>query len=61
MSTWFRDTEFGNAYAFVTLGSCSAGIVGGFLAYAFMSLDGLLTLTGWQWLFLLEGERSNAH
>lgn len=55
LSGWFRGDDFGDAYAYVTLGSCSAGVVGGFLAWLLMSLDGALGLAGWQWLFLAEG------
>lgn len=36
-------------------GSCASGVVGGFCAYALMRLDGVLSLAGWQWLFLAEG------
>ena len=45
----------GEAYAFVTLGSCSSGVLGGPLALALMSMDGIGGLAGWQWLFLTEG------
>ena len=55
LSGWFLEDEFGEAYAFVTLGSCSSGVLGGPLAIALMSLDGLGSLNGWQWLFLCEG------
>ncbi len=39
----------------MTLGSCSSGVLGGPLALALMSLDGVGGLAGWQWLFLTEG------
>ena len=55
LSGWFLEDEFGECYAFVTLGSCSSGVLGGPLAIALMSMDGLGSLYGWQWLFLCEG------
>ena len=33
----------------------SAGIIGGPVSGALLSLDGVAGLAGWQWLFLLEG------
>eukprot|EP00741_Cyanophora_paradoxa_P003698 tig00000093_g3594.t1 len=32
-----------------------AGVLGALFAYAFLQMDGLLGLHGWQWLFLIEG------
>ena len=55
LTGWFTGDEFGEAYAFVTLGSCSSGVLGGPLALALMSLDGVFTLAGWQWLLFVEG------
>ena len=55
LAGWFEGDEFGEAYAWVTLGSCSSGILGGPLAIAILSMDGLAGLQGWRWLFLLEG------
>lgn len=55
LSKWITGAEFGQAYAIITLGSCTSGILGGPLAMIFLSMDNVLGLRGWQWLFLVEG------
>lgn len=43
------------AYTWVASATAAAGLLGGPLAAALLSLDGVLGLRGWRWLFLLEG------
>jgi MFS family permease len=55
LSQWLAPRE--RAAALASLGGIAmvTGVVSGPLAAALMALDGLAGLSGWQWLFLLEG------
>ena len=55
MSLFFDDRELSLGYAIVASASEVNGIVGGPIAAGLMSMNGLLGLKGWQWLFLIEG------
>ena len=52
---WFPARERARALAQFTLASMAAGIVGGPLSGALLSLRGAGGLDGWQWLFIVEG------
>jgi len=51
----FEADELTIYYARVTLSTAVAGIIGGIIAAALLSLDGVGGLRGWQWLFVAEG------
>jgi sugar phosphate permease len=56
LGLWYGPAQRGQAMAYVLLGAPLAGIVGGPLSTSILTAcQGLNGLTGWQWLFLLEG------
>src|SRR5215467_1908484 len=55
LTRWFPARERARTIAAFMTATLAAGIIGGPLSGALLSLDGLLGLAGWQWLFLLEG------
>jgi ACS family tartrate transporter-like MFS transporter len=55
LTHWFPARERARAIAMLMTASLIAGVVGGPISGALLSLDGLGGLAGWQWLFLLEG------
>lgn len=53
---WFPKRRLGMALAVLGLTGPIAGIIGGPLSSALIiHMDGVLTLSGWRWLFLVEG------
>jgi ACS family tartrate transporter-like MFS transporter len=52
---WFPERERARTVATFMTAVLAAGIVGGPVSGALLSLHGTLGLAGWQWLFLLEG------
>jgi MFS family permease len=55
LSTWYTRYEVGKRYSlFYLLGSVAAA-VSGILAYGLMQLGGREGLTGWRWIFVIEG------
>ncbi|RDL40750.1 Uncharacterized protein BP5553_00729 [Venustampulla echinocandica] len=55
MSTWYPRFELQKRNAgFYLIGSAAAGF-GGILAYGLMQMDGLAGLSGWRWIFIMEG------
>ncbi|HEX5048654.1 MAG TPA: MFS transporter [Gammaproteobacteria bacterium] len=52
---WFPSSERARAVSWFMLGIPLSGFVGNPLGGAILELNGVLGLTGWQWLFLLEG------
>ncbi|KAL2888492.1 putative transporter [Ceratocystis lukuohia] len=55
LSTWYTRFEVGKRYSvFYLLGSFASGC-SGILAYGLMQMDGLGDLTGWRWIFIMEG------
>ncbi|MDT7666696.1 MAG: hypothetical protein QOG57_805 [Pseudonocardiales bacterium] len=57
---WLPNADRGRASAIFLGGSASAYIVTGPISGALLELDGLHTLAGWKWMFLLEGAFSIA-
>ncbi len=55
LTFWFPSHERARAVAKFMTATSLAGVVGSPLASALLRLDGLRGLSGWQWLFLLEG------
>ena len=55
LTRWFPARERARTIAAFMTASLTAGIVGGPVSGALLSMDGVGSLAGWQWLFLLEG------
>ncbi len=55
LTRWFPARERGRAIAAFMTATLAAGVVGGPISGALLSLHGAGGLAGWQWLFLLEG------
>src|SRR5689334_3689131 len=55
LSNWFPKAERARAVSWFMLGIPLGTVFGGPLAGALLGLDGVYGLSGWRWLFLLEG------
>jgi MFS family permease len=55
LTRWFPARERARTVAAFMTATLAAGVVGGPLSGALLTLDGASGLAGWQWVFLLEG------
>jgi ACS family tartrate transporter-like MFS transporter len=55
LTHWFPARERAGAVALFMTGTAIAGVIGGPISSALLLLDGLGGLSGWQWLFVVEG------
>lgn len=55
LTYWFPEGERAKTVALFMTANALAGVIGGPLSGALLTMHGLGGLTGWQWLFLLEG------
>jgi len=55
LTYWFPERERAKTVALFMTANALAGVIGGPLSGALLTLDGASGLSGWQWLFLLEG------
>ncbi|KAK6086450.1 phthalate transporter [Seiridium cupressi] len=55
LSTWYTRYEVGKRYSFFYVIGCVASAFAGILAYGLMQMNGLASLTGWRWIFIMEG------
>ncbi len=55
LGRWFPERERARAMSWFMIGIPLAGVIGGPVGGALLSLNGQLGLAGWKWLFLLEG------
>ena len=55
LTFWYPDAARARAIAAFMIGIPLSGVIGGPLSGALLGLDGLLGLSGWQWLYLIEG------
>ena len=56
LTYWFPESRRGRVTGYFMMGAALAGIIGGPVATGIMvHMDGVLSLKGWQWLFLIEG------
>lgn len=55
MSRWFPAAERASAISRFMTAAAVSGIVGGPLSGVLFTLDGVMGLAGWQWIFLAEG------
>ncbi|SPO00345.1 related to putative tartrate transporter [Cephalotrichum gorgonifer] len=55
LSTWYTRYEVGKRYSVFYIVGCVASAFAGILAYGLMQLHGKANLTGWRWIFIIEG------
>ena len=55
LSYWFPSNHRSTIIAMFMAAAPAAGLIGSPISGALMQLDGVLTLRGWQWLFITEG------
>ena len=55
MTQWFPSRHRGRAMGVFYATGATAGIIGGPIAAALLSIDGTLGIAGWRWIFLAEG------
>jgi len=55
LSTWYTRYEVGKRYSVFYLLGCVASAFAGILAYGLMQMNGQQGLTGWRWIFIIEG------
>ncbi|KAK1974495.1 major facilitator superfamily transporter [Colletotrichum cereale] len=55
LSTWYTRYEVGKRYSVFYLLGCVASAFAGILAYGLMQMNGQQGLTGWRWIFIVEG------
>ncbi|CAN8099725.1 unnamed protein product [Discula destructiva] len=55
LSCWYRRSEFGIRAAIFFSAAALSGSFGGLLAAAIEKMDGIRGISGWAWIFILEG------
>ncbi|KAH8898031.1 alternative sulfate transporter [Thozetella sp. PMI_491] len=55
LSLWYKRSELSKRFALFFLGNGLATASGGLFAYGILHMRGVAGLTGWQWMFILEG------
>ncbi|KAK2732143.1 major facilitator superfamily transporter [Colletotrichum kahawae] len=55
LTYWYRPDEIAVRLVWIFTVGNVAGIIGGILAYAFHLVSGAHSISGWQWLFIVEG------
>ncbi|KAK4647822.1 uncharacterized protein QC761_104730 [Podospora bellae-mahoneyi] len=55
MTRWYKRSEISRRFSYYFLGNLFAGACSGLIAYGILHMRGIAGLSGWQWLFLLEG------
>ena len=55
LSQWYPRSDRARAMSFFYIGAALASVIGLPLSGAFLHLDGFFGVSGWRWLFLLEG------
>jgi MFS family permease len=55
LSQWYPRSDRARAMSFFYIGAALASVIGLPLSGAFLHMDGFFGVSGWRWLFLLEG------
>ncbi|KAM3445940.1 hypothetical protein NHJ13734_000117 [Beauveria thailandica] len=55
LSTWYTRYDVGKRYSVFYIVGCVASAFSGILCYGLMQLNGQANLTGWRWIFLVQG------
>ncbi|KAH8693203.1 retrograde regulation protein 2 [Talaromyces proteolyticus] len=52
---WYKREELATRISFLFVASALSGAFGGLLAYAILYMDGVAGMSGWRWLYIIEG------
>jgi len=55
MSSFYQREELALRNCYLFIAACMSGVVGGLIATGFLKMDGLRGLSGWRWLYIIEG------
>ncbi|KAH7152046.1 major facilitator superfamily domain-containing protein [Dactylonectria estremocensis] len=55
ITRWYKNEETSKRFSWYFIGNQTASGCAGLLAYAILHMRGVAGLTGWQWMFLIEG------
>ncbi|KAI1638631.1 retrograde regulation protein 2 [Biscogniauxia mediterranea] len=55
LCNWYKREELAVRVAFLFIASALSGAFGGLLAWAMLSIDGVASMSGWRWLYIIEG------
>ncbi|KAI1113272.1 retrograde regulation protein 2 [Nemania sp. NC0429] len=55
LCNWYKREELGLRISLIFIASALAGAFGGLFAWAVLHLDGISDLSGWRWLYIIEG------
>ncbi|KAI1504552.1 retrograde regulation protein 2 [Biscogniauxia marginata] len=55
LCNWYKREELAVRVAFLFIASALSGAFGGLLAWAMLSMDGVANMSGWRWLYIIEG------
>ncbi|KAI0453534.1 retrograde regulation protein 2 [Xylaria acuta] len=55
LCNWYKREELGVRIAFLFIASALSGAFGGLLAWAILHLNGASNMSGWRWLYIIEG------
>ncbi|KAJ4264354.1 hypothetical protein NW762_005551 [Fusarium torreyae] len=55
ITRWYKKDEISKRFSWFFLGNQLASALSGIIAYGVLHMRGIANLTGWQWLFILEG------
>ncbi|EOO00517.1 putative high-affinity nicotinic acid transporter protein [Phaeoacremonium minimum UCRPA7] len=55
LCNWYKREELAVRVAFLFIASALSGAFGGLLAWAMLHMDGVSNMSGWRWLYIIEG------
>ncbi|KAK1778291.1 major facilitator superfamily domain-containing protein [Copromyces sp. CBS 386.78] len=55
MTRWYKKDETSKRFSIYHLGNYASAAASGLIAYGILHMRGVCGLTGWQWLFIIEG------
>ncbi|KAJ5604874.1 hypothetical protein N7510_010028 [Penicillium lagena] len=55
VANWYKREELSVRMAFLFASSALAGAFGGLLAFAIYHMDGIASMEGWRWVYIIEG------
>ncbi|KAI0597414.1 retrograde regulation protein 2 [Biscogniauxia sp. FL1348] len=55
LCNWYKREELAVRVAFLFIASALSGAFGGLLSWAMLSMNGVASMSGWRWLYIIEG------